>query len=565
MKLSSWWSLLLKKNSSKEVSCAIENWLADSSESCFSLQESKRGELSLSLVEQCQRESLGIGHLEQLPPLFTEHELYQKIPYSFLKNHLFLPYVEKKECEKISVLLSDPLLLAPLSALRFFFGYQIDSLFQIDKKLLLLAIEACYTSDKSSPPLLSSKEEAEFTSEEGPEILNLLEATEEDAPVVRLINRMLSEAIGRNASDIHIEPHGEGVSIRYRIDGMLQPALAPTLKKRQQIIARIKVMAKLDIAEQRLPQDGRVHLKRGEKSIDLRISTIPIHSGERVVIRILDQNREQFNLHSLAMSKRERELFSRWITSSEGMILVTGPTGSGKTTTLYNALGEIHREEINIMTIEDPVEVQMEGIAQIGVRPQIDLTFAKGLRHILRQDPDVILIGEIRDHETATIALQAALTGHLVLTTLHTNDAASSVTRLVDMGIETYLLFSSLIGVVAQRLVRKLCEQCKESYTLSKEKIEQLFPTSLPIEESTPLYRPTGCSHCNQTGYLGRRAIYEWMDCNRGWKKELMRGANSLLLRDYAIGEGMIPLRERGLQFVLEGITSVAEVIRVTS
>jgi general secretion pathway protein E len=369
----------------------------------------------------------------------------------------------------------------------------------------------------------------------------------------------MTEAIQQGASDIHFEPSEQGLVIRYRIDGVLQLRHVPPKELQTQLLTRIKVLAKLDIAEQRLPQDGRIKLKIGGREIDFRVSTIPIVYGERVVLRILDKSNIVLGLDRLGMAPEVLEKFNRLIRLSEGIILVTGPTGSGKTTTLYSAINDVNSPEVNIMTIEDPVEYKLQNMAQVGVNPKIHLDFATGLRHILRQDPDVIMIGEIRDKETAEIAIQASLTGHLVLSTLHTNDAPSALTRLVEMGTEAYLLSSTVIGVLAQRLVRTICPHCSESYLPT-----HLECKELGIDSIQPFYRGRGCDQCFDLGYKGRHGIYELMAMNHAVKQQILKSADAVELREVALHQGMIPLRINGAQLVLRGITTSSEVLRVT-
>ena len=362
-----------------------------------------------------------------------------------------------------------------------------------------------------------------------------------DSPVIRLLNVVMTEAIQQGASDIHFEPSEQGLVIRYRIDGVLQLRHVPPKELQSQLITRIKVLAKFDIAEQRLPQDGRIKLKIGGREIDFRVSTIPIVYGERVVLRILDKSNIILGLDRLGMAPELLDRFKKLTHLSEGIILVTGPTGSGKTTTLYCAINDVNSPEVNIMTIEDPVEYKLTNMAQVGVNPKIHLDFATGLRHILRQDPDIIMIGEIRDRETAEIAIQASLTGHLVLSTLHTNDAPSALTRLVEMEIEPYLLSSTVVGVLAQRLVRTICPHCRESYLPS-----ELECVELGLQTPQPFYRGQGCALCFGLGYKGRHGIYELMPMSHPVKQQILKSADAVELRDIAILEGMVPLRSRG-------------------
>jgi general secretion pathway protein E len=384
-----------------------------------------------------------------------------------------------------------------------------------------------------------------------------------DAPIIRLVNLMLSQAVKARASDIHIEPYKNQLKIRYRIDGILYDTLTPPKHIQSTLVSRVKIMAKLNIAEKRLPQDGRIDIRIADKNVDIRVSTIPTSFGERVVLRLLDKTSVLLKLSDLGMLEDKLQAFDKLIRIPHGIILVTGPTGSGKTTTLYAALSTINSPEINIITVEDPVEYQMDGIAQIQVNPKIDLTFAKGLRSIVRQDPDVILVGEIRDLETAEIAIQSALTGHLVFSTLHTNDSASAVTRLIDMGIEQFLVTSSVIAILAQRLVRVICDECKEAYTPDNESLQSIgiSPESL---DGKQMYRGKGCPACLQTGYKGRKGIFEFMLLDDAVKNVILKTSDANAIKRTAVEQGMLTIRQDGAQKVLDGITTIEEIFRVT-
>ncbi len=412
-------------------------------------------------------------------PYFTDlstfpfvKEKITPLPYTFARSHLLLPLEEKEGA--LLVAMVHPFDLELLEEVRCITGAKIREVLA-PKASLEEAIELCYhqKDNEASDYIASLQHDPASAQDDQEEGYDLLEKNAE-SPVIRMLNVMLAEAIQQGASDIHFEPMENGLGVRYRIDGVLQPRHAPPKEFQSQLITRIKVMARLDIAEHRLPQDGRIKLNMGGRQIDFRVSTVPVVFGERIVLRILDKGNVLLGLNQIGMRPPTLAAFSKLTRLSEGILLVTGPTGSGKTTTLYSALSEINSSEMNIMTIEDPVEFKLQGMAQIGVNPKIHLTFATGLRHILRQDPDVIMIGEIRDKETAEIAIQASLTGHLVLSTLHTNDAPSALTRLVDMGIEPYLLTSSVVGVLAQRLVRLICPFCKISYTPSDQELKEL-------------------------------------------------------------------------------------------
>jgi general secretion pathway protein E len=391
-----------------------------------------------------------------------------------------------------------------------------------------------------------------------PEVADLLEA-ENDAPIIKLINALLTQAVREGASDIHLEIFESRALVRFRVDGSLRDVVEPRRGLHPAMVSRIKVMASLDIAEKRLPQDGRIALRVAGRPIDVRVSTIPTGSGERVVLRLLDKQAGRLTLDALGMGAQARDAVDAIIQQPHGIFLVTGPTGSGKTTTLYAALARLDRKTRNILTVEDPVEYELDGIGQTPVNPRIDMTFARALRAILRQDPDVVMIGEIRDLETAQIAVQASLTGHLVLATLHTNDAPGAVTRLADMGIEAYLVASTLAGVLAQRLVRKLCPACKGPYEPSAAE-RAVFRENAPER----LYRAAGCAACNFTGFKGRTGIYELLTVDEDLRRLVHDRADERDIRDKAVAGGMVRLRDDGLRWVRDGSTSLDEVLRVT-
>ncbi len=388
---------------------------------------------------------------------------------------------------------------------------------------------------------------------------DLLE-NEDDAPIIKLINAMLSEAIKESASDIHIETFENALQIRFRVDGVLREVLKPNRQLASLLVSRIKVMAKLDIAEKRIPQDGRISLKIGGRAVDVRVSTMPTGHGERVVLRLLDKNAARLNLQDLGMTDDTRENFSQLIEKPHGIILVTGPTGSGKSTTLYAGLTQIDHKERNILTVEDPIEFAIEGIGQTQVNTKVDMTFARGLRAILRQDPDVVMVGEIRDLETAQISVQASLTGHLVLSTLHTNTAAGAITRMEDMGVEPFLLSSSLLGVLAQRLVRTLCPHCRESHLPDAEEQKLL---DLPASNTQPIYRAVGCAECNFKGYKGRTGIHELLYVDDTVRELIHNGQGEQAIEKF-IRKTTRSIRRDGFNKVIEGKTTLEEVLRVT-
>jgi len=391
-----------------------------------------------------------------------------------------------------------------------------------------------------------------------PEPEDLLESAD-DAPIIRLINALLTEAIKENASDIHIESFENRLLVRFRVDGVLREALQPPRALGPLLVSRVKVMAHLDIAEKRLPQDGRISLRVAGRPVDVRVSTIPAGHGERVVMRLLDKQEGRLDLRELGMDQGRRDLLDRLIHRPHGILLVTGPTGSGKTTTLYAGLSRLNDRKRNIMTVEDPIEYYLDGVSQTQVNPKVEMSFARGLRAILRQDPDVVMVGEIRDLETAEIAVQASLTGHLVLSTLHTNSAVGAITRLRDMGVEPFLLSSSLIGVLAQRLVRRLCQHCRAPFTASGADCEILAASA---DEPPTLYRPAGCEHCNQSGYRGRSGIFELVTMDSTLQSMVHDGASEMALEHHARKHSS-GIRDDGRERVLAGITSLEEFVRV--
>ncbi|PJD96770.1 MAG: type II secretion system protein GspE [Parachlamydia sp.] len=498
----------------------------------------------------------------ELAHLKLPKEYYKKVPYSFAKKHVVLPIQEENGV--ILVAIADPLNLEPLEELRLMLDVDVKPVYS-PKDVILASINEFYNQEfgAASQLIANLADQSEDGRGEGEvEVYDLLDDSQAQAPIVKLLNLILTEAIQQGASDIHFEPLEDGLRVRYRIDGILQNRHSPAQEFQAQLLTRVKVMAKLDIAEHRLPQDGRIKLRMGRREIDFRVSTVPVGSGERIVLRILDKGNVILGLDKIGMLPVVLEEFKRLIALPEGIVLVTGPTGSGKTTTLYSAIFEMYSEETNIMTIEDPVEYNLKGIAQIGVRHKIKLDFATGLRHILRQDPDVIMIGEIRDVETAEIAIQASLTGHLVLSTLHTNDAPSSITRLVDMGIEPYLLSSTVVGICAQRLVRKICPSCKTAYKPTERELSNLGLNREDLVDGN-FFIGEGCSACYGSGYRGRHGLYELMPVTNAIKKQIVKSADSVELRNIALETGMISLLSHGAELVKQGVTTSAEVLRV--
>jgi general secretion pathway protein E len=448
----------------------------------------------------------------------------------------------------LTIAMADPLDFETIAAVRAFSGLQIQTVLAAEQEILD-AIEKYYGEGERHAQLGEGEDEQAMAD------LEHLRDMASEAPVIRLVNAMIADALEKRSSDIHIEPFEKEFRVRFRVDGVLFNQEPPPRELKAAIVSRLKLMAKLNIAERRLPQDGRIKIKVVGREVDLRVSTLPTLYGESVVMRLLDRSAGDFyDLRRLGFDDHMLERMEHFTSLPHGIFLVTGPTGSGKSTTLYSALKRINLPDKKIITIEDPVEYQMDGINQIHVNPQIGLTFAAGLRHIVRQDPDVIMVGEIRDRETADIAIRAALTGHLVFSTLHTNDAPSAITRLTDMGVENYLITSSLVAVLAQRLVRVICPQCRVPAGLALS----------PDGESVETFRGAGCPECNGTGYSGRMGIFEMMDVNDEIRKLIMNNADASALTTAARRQGMHNLREDGWRKIREGVTTVQEAMRVT-
>lgn len=538
----------------------------------LNIQEQKGGRIGEILVRQKAvsetdlLQALAVQFNSRFVSDIPIHELEtgftETVPIQFLKKYSMVPLVTS---DHVSIAVNDPLLFQPLDDLRIMLGRNGSDMVIAPYSVILSAINFAYDMRRDSAEQVIQNmqdQDSDMIISEIEGAGDLLDDTS-DAPIIKLVNLMLSQAVKDRASDIHIEPTQNRLKIRYRVDGILYDMLSPPKHIQSALVSRIKVMAEMNIAEKRLPQDGRIEIRIGNKNIDIRVSTIPTGFGERVVLRLLDKTRILLRLSDLGMPAGRLKEFDRLIRASHGIILVTGPTGSGKTTTLYAALSNINKTDINIITIEDPVEYQIDGVGQIQVNPKIELTFARGLRSIVRQDPDVILVGEVRDLETAEIAIQSALTGHLVFSTLHTNDAASAVTRLIDMGIEPFLVTSSVIAILAQRLVRVICDQCKEEYTPDEESLRNI---GLATEELSgkKLYKGRGCPACLNTGYKGRTGIFEFLLFDESIQNLILKTSDANAVKQKAVQNGMITLRRDGAQKVLDGITTIEEVFRVT-
>lgn len=536
------------------------------------LRPRRIGELLLDLgyvEEENILRGLGIQfELDFEPDLRSQVDatLTTKVPISFIREYHMVPY--KRNGSSYLVAINDPINLLPLDDLRLLLDGPVTPM--LCRKADIQFIIDTYFEQQSENAgelidniVLSNEEDGKVhTLDHSESERDLLDLANE-APIIKLINLIISGAVKERASDIHLEPFEHTVRARYRIDGVLYEKFTVPKNQQAALVSRVKIMANLNIAEHRLPQDGRIKIRLSGKEIDIRVSIIPIAHGERVVMRILEKGNFLFSLEQLGMDARDHKLMDRLITSSHGIILVTGPTGSGKSTTLYAALQRVNSPDKNIITVEDPIEYQIPGIGQIQVRPKIGLTFAAGLRSILRQDPDIILVGEIRDMETAEMAVQASLTGHLVFATLHTNDSAGAITRLMNMGIEPFLVTSSTIAIQAQRLVRRICPACKESYPPDPESLKELG-VSLDDSRLTSIYRGTGCEKCSQRGYHGRSGIFELLVMSPRIQELVLQGADSNVVKREARREGMRTLREDGAEKMLRGETTVEEILRVT-
>jgi general secretion pathway protein E len=486
---------------------------------------------------------------------------YKQLSFSFAKrHHVILEHADTP----VTLYHTSETPFHVFAEVRRFLGQPFKpALIEIDKfeSLLTNAFQRDSSAAKQLMEDIGNESDLFALAEELPETEDLLE-NEDDAPIIKLINAMLGEAIKEGASDIHVETFETQLVVRFRVDGVLREILRPHRKMASMLVSRIKVMAKLDIAEKRVPQDGRITLRIAGRAVDVRVSTMPSSHGERVVLRLLDKNSVRLDLEDLGMTLDNRTNFSDLIRKPHGIILVTGPTGSGKSTTLYAGLSEINSKDRNILTVEDPIEFDLNGIGQTQVNPRVDMTFARGLRAILRQDPDVVMIGEIRDLETAQIAVQASLTGHLVLSTLHTNTASGAITRLEDMGIEPFLLSSSLLAVLSQRLVRTLCPDCKKPHEPSEHECGIL---GIPAAEASRnmIFRPSGCAACNHTGYRGRTGIHELLIVDEPVRDLIHAGRGEQAIERHIRGE-TLSIREDGCQRVLKGETALEEVLRVT-
>ncbi len=509
--------------------------------------------------------SLGLEWRDELDIETVDFELSDSLPVSFARNKLILPLWQHENL--VTVGLADPLDLASLDAVRIALRQPVVPVV-VPEQTMLDAINKVFDRRAAADQVMSDiADEQVISGAEGIDQIDIdIIDADDEAPIIRLVNAILNQAVKARASDIHIEPFDRHIAVRFRVDGVLSEVLQPPKRFHASICSRLKVMSGLDIAEKRIPQDGRIKIKVAGKDIDIRLSTVPTSHGERLVMRLLDKSAVLQDLGHIGMGSTVLTDINELLGRSHGIILVTGPTGSGKTTTLYACLAKINSPTRNIITVEDPVEYQLNGIGQIQVNSKVGLTFSSGLRSILRQDPDVVMVGEIRDGETAEIAIQASLTGHLVFSTLHTNDAASAVTRLVDMGVEPFLVSSSVNGMMAQRLVRRLCPSCKTPVVPTEAELIQLGYSRERFMKESPghVYQSVGCQECLDSGFSGRTGIYELLIVNDDIRQLIMQNVDSATLKKEAMKHGMRTLRDDGARKVMLGETTIAEVLRVT-
>lgn len=515
----------------------------------------KSGYVTESQILEALEFQLGIPHVD-LHKYYIDPEVAKLIPEAVAKRHTIIPI--KKDKDGILVAMADPLNIFAIDDVKIITKQNVKPLIASESSILK-AIDRIYGKEQAEKAVQDFKKE--FQSEASNELPSEILEEVQNAPAVRFVNSIIEQAIKNRASDIHFEPTEKDLRIRFRIDGQLTEAMRTIKSTHAPVVTRVKIMANMNIAERRLPQDGRFEFVSTEKNIDVRVSSLPTVFGEKLVLRLLDKENFVMTKEQLGFDKEDLVLFDKLIKRPYGIVLLTGPTGSGKTTTLYAMLKELNKPNVNIITVEDPVEYSIEGINQVQVNEKAGLTFATALRSILRQDPDVIMIGEIRDTETAEIAIRSAITGHLVLSTLHTNDAAGAMTRLIDMGIEPYLVSSAVVGVIAQRLARKICDNCKISYKASESEKKIL---GVEEKKDFTLYRGRGCPVCNKTGYRGRIPIYEILTVTSNIRELINAKASSDVIKEQAVKNGMKTLRESAKKFVLEGKTTIDEMLRLT-
>ncbi|MCB0394049.1 MAG: type II secretion system ATPase GspE [Bdellovibrionales bacterium] len=548
-------NLLMKHTKMTEAQLrSVLNSSADSGHTVATVLEQTKDSTADELLSHLAK-ILEIDYMKEIPVNDIPVDLVRNLPLKYAQENAILPY--REDFDKIQLITSNPFNSQVIEDLRVLYGKPIHLLFSSSNKIQD-AINKVYEKSTAAFDGLEEIDEEEYDLDEP--IVDLLEAGDDDAPVIKLVNTLLFRAVKEKASDIHIEPYERDLVVRFRIDGVLYDIYKPPKKFQNAITSRIKVMGNLNIAEKRLPQDGRIPLKLAGKDIDVRLNTVPTAHGERLVMRLQDRSNVILELEQLGFPRDTLEVMERLLAKTHGIILVTGPTGSGKSTTLYASIMKINSVEKNIITVEDPVENRIQGIGQIQVNSKIGLTFASGLRAILRQDPDVIMIGEIRDFETAEIAINASLTGHLVLSTIHTNDAAGAVPRLIDMGCEPFLISSSILGILAQRLARVLCPHCKAPYEPTDEDLKTLELGRDQIV-GAKFSKAVGCSQCNQKGYIGRTVISELLVVTDEVRRLILLKQDGGIIKKQAIQEGMRTIRGDGIRKVLNGITTIEELL----
>jgi len=555
-----------------DIQTIIQKSMGLSEEQLKSLMESPSPQKDLSVADVLVKKDyssaeelvgflckeMGLDFMRDIPVSEIAVDLVRNIPINWSKNQHVLPF--KEDNEGVTVLTANPLNVQALDDLRVLFGKRIRPMVTTLQRLNE-AINKVYEKSTANLSGLDAIEEEEVDLDDP--IIDLLDAGEDDAPVIKLVNSLLFRAVKEKASDIHIEPYEKDMAVRFRIDGILSDVFKPPKKLQNAITSRIKVMANLNIAEKRLPQDGRIPLKLGGKDIDIRLSCVPTAFGERLVMRLQDRSSIILELEQMGFSQENLVKIDDLLSRTYGIMLVTGPTGSGKSTTLYGALSKINKPDVNILTVEDPVEQRIHGIGQVQVNAKIGLTFAAGLRSFLRQDPDVIMVGEIRDLETAELAINASLTGHLVLSTLHTNDSAGAFPRLMDFGAEPFLIATSILAIIAQRLVRVLCPHCKAPYEPTDFELSMLGMHRDQISKAN-VCRPMGCNHCNQKGYVGRTVIQELLVVTDDIRSLVMQRKDGNTIKKQAVVNGMKTFRDHGVQKVLSGITTIEELLSNT-
>jgi general secretion pathway protein E len=509
-----------------------------------------------------QSQQLGMRYWKTLPDSEFNATLMRQVPLAFARQHKLVPI--RLDEDAVLVAVHDPLDIQPIDDVSALLKAPVEPVLCPEREIIG-ALNRLYDHDpQTATKFIQDLDDAEINHLVSLEPQDILDQDSE-APIIQLVNLILSQAVQDRASDIHIEPFERSLKVRYRIDGVLHEVLSPHKRLQAAVTSRLKIMADLNIAEKRLPQDGRIAIRVRNKDVDIRVSVLPTAFGERIVLRLLDKSDSLISLDDIGFTSAVSSLYARLIRRSHGIILVTGPTGSGKTTTLYATLQRINSPEVNIITVEDPIEYQLDGIGQIQVNARIDLTFANGLRSILRQDPDIIMVGEIRDRETAEIAIQSSLTGHLVFSTLHTNDSASAVTRLLDMGVEPFLISSSVLAMMAQRLVRVLCQHCKEPDEVNLEALKEIGINQELLEaHGGQIYRGRGCEACRSTGYRGRMGIYELLPIDDPIRTLIMQQANAQKIKAAAMERSLKTLLQDGALKVMQGLTTVDELLRVT-